>query len=101
VGGQHGLVPNAPALIRLAGVRFGVTCYQAGSNQGLPPASKESRSGLTAGEREVGPYPGSIAAGNLRSSIQGILVCPFSSPAFWVGLVTALNERGDFVAGSR
>ena len=103
MGGQQGRTPNAPALIISAGVRFGVKCDQTGSNRSVPPASKESLSGLAAGEREVDPRAadGGTAAGNLRSSIWGILVCPFSSPAFWAGLVTAFNERGDFLAGSR
>lgn len=101
MGGQHGLTPNAPALNISTGVRFGVKCDQAGSNRSVPP---ESLSGIVAGESEVDPrvVPCSgTAAGNLRSSIWGILVCPFSSPAFWAGLVTAFNERGDFLAGPR
>jgi len=98
---QRGLTPNAPALSISPGVRFGVKCDQAGSNRSVPPASKGSLSGSAAGKRDVDPgaVPGT-AAGNLRSSIWGILIYPFSSPAFWAGLVTAFNERGDFLVGS-
>lgn len=67
----------------------------------MPP---ESLFGIAAGEREVDPRAGpggGTAAGNLRSSIWGVWVLPFSSPAFWADVVPAFNERGDFLVGPR
>jgi len=77
-----------------------VKCDQGASNRSVPPASRESLPGSVA---EV--VPGAVAdsdtiAGNLRSAIWGVSACPFSSPAFREGLVTAFDERGDFLEGS-